>query len=67
VLADVIQNTMVHHGITKPPVVIGYSIDAIMAAALLLTSPRLLAGLSCSSLSHRSGMIHPLVWMGCQC
>ena len=32
------------HGLTKPPIAIGFSNGAIMAAALLLTRPRLLAG-----------------------
>jgi len=44
VLAEFIQNTVANHGITRPHVVIGYSNGAIMAAALLLTRPSLLAG-----------------------
>ena len=34
-LADFIQATMVSHGVTTPPVVIGFSNGAIMAAASL--------------------------------
>jgi phospholipase/carboxylesterase len=44
VLAQFIQNTTAHQGITRPPIVISYSNGAIMVSALLLTHPSLLAG-----------------------
>ena len=44
VLADFIEATMANQSITTPPIAIGFSNGAIMAAALLLTRPRLLAG-----------------------
>jgi phospholipase/carboxylesterase len=44
VLAEFIQDTMASHGLAKAPIAIGFSNGAIMAAALLLTRPRLLAG-----------------------
>jgi len=44
VLAEFIQATMASHGLTKAPIAIGFSNGAIMAAALLLTRPWLLAG-----------------------
>jgi len=44
VLADFIAATMAGQGLGKPPIVIGFSNGAIMAAALLLSRPRLLAG-----------------------
>jgi phospholipase/carboxylesterase len=44
VLADFIEATMANHGLAEPPIVIGFSNGAIMAAALLLTRPSLLAG-----------------------
>ena len=43
-VANFIQDTMVGHGLAKPPIAIGLSNGAIMAAALLLTRPRLFAG-----------------------
>ena len=44
VLADFIHATMAGHGRTRTPIAIGFSNGAIMAAALLLTRPSLLAG-----------------------
>jgi phospholipase/carboxylesterase len=44
VLADFIQATTASHGITRAPVAIGFSNGGIMAAALLLMRPGLLAG-----------------------
>ena len=44
VLADFIQATIASHGLARAPVAIGYSNGAIMAAALLLMRPGLLAG-----------------------
>ena len=44
VLAEFIQDTMASHGLTKAPIAIGFSNGAIMAAALLLIRPWLLAG-----------------------
>jgi len=39
VLAEFVGNASADHGFSKPPVVIGFSNGAIMAAALLLTHP----------------------------
>jgi phospholipase/carboxylesterase len=44
VLADFIQATIASHSLAKAPVAIGFSNGAIMAAALLLMRPGLLAG-----------------------
>lgn len=44
VLADFIEATSTRHSFTRAPVAIGFSNGAIMAAALLLTHPGLLAG-----------------------
>lgn len=44
VLADFIETILASHSLTKAPVAIGFSNGAIMAAALLLTRPSLLAG-----------------------
>ena len=43
VLADVIQATLTSRGLTRAPVAVGFSNGAIMAAALLLMRPGLLA------------------------
>jgi phospholipase/carboxylesterase len=44
VLADFIKETMANLGLIQRPIAIGFSNGAIMAAALLLTHPTLLAG-----------------------
>lgn len=44
VLADVIETCATRSGLAMPPIAIGFSNGAIMAAALLLTRPTLLAG-----------------------
>ena len=44
VLADFIEASASRHGFAKVPIAVGFSNGAIMAAALLLTSPGLLAG-----------------------
>jgi len=44
VLADFIETWRSRYGLAGPPIAIGYSNGAIMAAALLLTRPSLLAG-----------------------
>ena len=44
VLADYIETILASHSATRAPIVIGFSNGAIMAAALLLTRPGLLAG-----------------------
>ena len=44
VLADYIETALASHSVTRAPVAIGFSNGAIMAAALLLTRPSLLAG-----------------------
>jgi phospholipase/carboxylesterase len=44
VLADFIETCRARYGLTIPPIAVGYSNGAIMAAALLLTRPTLLAG-----------------------
>lgn len=44
ILADFIETCCARYGRTMPPVAVGYSNGAIMAAALLLTRPTLLAG-----------------------
>ena len=44
VLADFIEASASHHGFAKVPIAVGFSNGAIMAAALLLTRPGLLAG-----------------------
>jgi phospholipase/carboxylesterase len=44
VLADFLRGTIAGHGLTGAPVAIGFSNGAIMAAALLLIRPGLLAG-----------------------
>jgi phospholipase/carboxylesterase len=44
VLADFIQAAFASHGLVRPTVAIGFSNGAIMAAALLLMRPNLLAG-----------------------
>ena len=41
VLREVITSASAHHGLSKPPVAIGFSNGAIMVAALLLTYPTL--------------------------
>jgi len=43
-LAEFIQTTIASHGVTRAPIAIGFSNGAIMAAALLLLRPGLLAG-----------------------
>jgi phospholipase/carboxylesterase len=43
-LAGVIAEAAADHGFVKPPIVVGFSNGAIMAAALLLTDPTLFAG-----------------------
>ena len=43
-LADFIVATMANHGLAEPPIATGFFNGAIMAAALLLTRPTLLAG-----------------------
>jgi phospholipase/carboxylesterase len=43
-LAGIITEAAADHGFLRPPVVIGFSNGAIMAAALLLTHPALFAG-----------------------
>jgi len=43
-LAEFIKNTGARNGFAKPPIAIGYSNGAIMAAALLLTHPALFSG-----------------------
>jgi phospholipase/carboxylesterase len=43
-LAGLIAASSEHHGFSSPPVVIGYSNGAIMAAALLLSHAKLFAG-----------------------
>jgi predicted esterase len=44
ILADFLQATTASYGVTRAPVAIGFSNGAIMAAALLLMRPGLLAG-----------------------
>lgn len=44
VLADFIQSTLASRGLARAPIAIGFSNGAIMAAALLLMRPGLLAG-----------------------
>lgn len=44
VLTEFINATMIGYSLTKAPIAIGFSNGAIMAAALLLTRPSLLAG-----------------------
>jgi phospholipase/carboxylesterase len=44
VLADFILAASTRYGLTRAPIAIGFSNGAIMAAALLLTRPSLLAG-----------------------
>ncbi len=44
VLADFIEGARARYSLTGAPIAIGFSNGAIMAAALLLTSPELLAG-----------------------
>jgi len=44
VLADFIETCCTRYGLAAPPVAVGYSNGAIMAAALLLVRPTLLAG-----------------------
>ncbi len=44
VLADFIETSCAAHNLTKQPVAVGFSNGAIMAAALLMTHPQLLAG-----------------------
>ncbi|MGW0249099.1 alpha/beta hydrolase [Nocardia goodfellowii] len=44
VLADYIETSCAGYRLTEPPVAIGFSNGAIMAAAVLLTRPGLLAG-----------------------
>jgi len=44
ILADFIKTCCARYGLTMPPVAVGYSNGAIMAAALLLTRTTLLAG-----------------------
>lgn len=44
ILADFIETCCIRYGLAKPPIAVGYSNGAIMAAALLLIRPALLAG-----------------------
>ena len=44
ILADFIEGARTRYSLTRAPIAIGFSNGAIMAAALLLTRPRLLAG-----------------------
>jgi phospholipase/carboxylesterase len=44
ILADFIETCCIRYGLTMAPIAVGYSNGAIMAAALLLTRPALLAG-----------------------
>ncbi len=44
ILANFIQTVLASHSVTRRPIAIGFSNGAIMAAALLLTCPSLLAG-----------------------
>ena len=44
ILADRIEGARTRYSLTRAPIAIGFSNGAIMAAALLLTRPRLLAG-----------------------
>ena len=44
VLTDFIEAILARHSVTRTPIAIGFSNGAIMAAALLLTRPSLLAG-----------------------
>jgi phospholipase/carboxylesterase len=44
VLADFIEAASAQYGLAKAPIAVGFSNGAIMAAALLLTRPGLLAG-----------------------
>jgi phospholipase/carboxylesterase len=44
ILADFIATCCTRYGLAMPPIVVGYSNGAIMAAALLLIRPALLAG-----------------------
>jgi len=44
IIADFIEAMLAHHSVTRTPIAIGYSNGPIMAAALLLTLPSLLAG-----------------------
>lgn len=44
ILAEFIKATIASHSLTRAPIAIGYSNGAIMAATLLLTCPRPLAG-----------------------
>ena len=43
-LAEFIETSCASYGLTRRPMAIGYSNGAVMAAALLMTRPRLLAG-----------------------
>jgi len=51
-LADFIEAARTGHSLTRASIAIGYSNGAIMAAALLLTRPSLLAGAMLSPFSH---------------
>jgi phospholipase/carboxylesterase len=44
ILADIIDAASTQYSLTRAPIAIGFSNGAIMAAALLLTRPGLLAG-----------------------
>jgi phospholipase/carboxylesterase len=44
ILADFIEGARTRYSLTRAPIAIGFSNGAVMAAALLLTRPRLLAG-----------------------
>lgn len=44
VLAEFIATSCANYGLTRRPIAIGFSNGAVMAAALLMTHPRLLAG-----------------------
>jgi phospholipase/carboxylesterase len=44
VLADYIETVLAGHSVARAPIAVGFSNGAIMAAALLLTHPSLLAG-----------------------
>lgn len=44
VLGEFVESSCVEHGLAGPPLAVGFSNGAIMAAALLMTRPGLLAG-----------------------
>ena len=43
-LAQFINSVLIGHGLSRPPIAVGFSNGAIMAAALLLTRPTLFSG-----------------------